>query len=167
MQDWVEFFASAIHVETIVRLFSAIGLGAIIGWEREKHDKPAGLRTHILVSLGASVVMIAAIEYANQKNIESDALRVDPIRAVAGIIGGVGFLGAGCILQSRGSVQGVTTAASIWITAAIGTCCGMGLIGLAFTSGATVIFVLVVLGFCEHRLMGTKDPESPIEFPQR
>jgi len=160
MLNWTEYFGQTLLFEEVIRLGVSILIAAMIGWDREKKDKPAGLRTHILVALGATIVMIATLEFSEMQNSGSNVLRVDPTRAIAGVIGGVGFLGAGCILQSRGSVQGVTTAASIWITAAIGICCGMGLLSLAVTSGLTALFVLIVLGLVERQFLGTKNASS-------
>lgn len=145
-----------VPLETLYRLLSAIAAGAVIGWERERQDKPAGLRTHMLVSLGAAAYMIAAIEFSTDISHENPAIRLDPMRALAGIIGGVGFLGAGSIIQARGSVRGITTAASIWIAAALGTSCGMGRFRLALTCGALALIILWVMGFVEHGVFRTK-----------
>jgi putative Mg2+ transporter-C (MgtC) family protein len=152
---------NAIRPEIILQLLMAIVAGALIGWERERHDKPAGLRTHMLVSLGAAAFMIGALELTVELGDQNPAIRLDPMRALAGIIGGVGFLGAGTIIQSRGSVKGITTAASIWVCAAIGTCCGMGLYRLALTCGVIALVVLWLVGFLEHFVFRTKSAEAP------
>ncbi len=136
-------------LETAFQMLMAVLAGALIGWEREKQDKPAGLRTHILVSLGAAVFMIGAIELSMDSQMDHGAIRLDPVRALAGIIGGVGFLGAGTIIQSRGEVQGITTAASIWISAALGTSCGMGRYQLAILGGVLAFLVLWALARLE------------------
>lgn len=149
-----------LSLETILRLFIAIVAGALIGWEREIRDKPAGLRTHMLVSLGAAAFMIGAMELAGSMGDENSAIRLDPMRALAGIIGGVGFLGAGTIIESRGSVRGITTAASIWISAAIGTSCGMGRYRLALLSGLMALMVLWAIGWFEHFVVETKNAET-------
>lgn len=156
MASWYQVFVDWLPLDTIIRLVIAMAAGALIGWEREKRDKPAGLRTHMLVSLGAAVFIIGAIDFAAQLNEVNPAVRLDPIRALAGIIGGVGFLGAGTIIQSRGSVSGVTTAASIWICAAIGTCAGMGLYQLVIICGALTVTVLWGLGLLERYVFRSK-----------
>lgn len=156
MEFFLQQLEAFIPLETLYRLLAAISAGAVLGWEREQQDKPAGLRTHMLVSLGAAAFMIGALELAVDMRAENPAVRLDPMRALAGIIGGVGFLGAGTIIQSRGSVRGVTTAASIWISAAIGTSCGMGQYQLALTCGLLALVILWVMGRLEHRVMGTK-----------
>lgn len=157
MESWWQYVGGSVELETVCRLLMAIAGGAVIGWEREKRDKPAGLRTHMLVSLGAAVFMVGAMELSVGLKAENPAIRVDPTRALAGIIGGVGFLGAGTIIQSRGSVHGITTAASIWVSAAIGTCCGVGLYRLALTCGVLALGVLWVVGFLERFVFRTKD----------
>ena len=110
--------------ETAVRLGAALILGAIFGLNRELHGKPAGLRTHALVSLGAAVATIVVLKSPN------GSLPVDPNaigRVVQGILTGIGFLGAGVILHDPiGHVTGLTTAATIWICAVLGIACGLG-----------------------------------------
>lgn len=143
------------YLQTITRLAVAVLAGAIIGIEREHSDKPAGLRTHMLVCLGAATFMLGALELS--KTATDEKTIVDPARALAGVIGGVGFLGAGAIIQSQGSIQGITTAASIWIAAAIGVCSGMGLFSLAITSGVLAVAVLWFLGRFERSVMQSKN----------
>jgi len=156
MESLLEQIESFVPLETLLRLLAAVAAGAVLGWEREKQDKPAGLRTHMLVSMGAAAFMIGAIELSLDMGDENPAIRLDPMRALAGIIGGVGFLGAGTIIQARGSVRGITTAASIWIAAAVGTSCGMGRYRLALVSGVLALVVLWGMGLLEHGLLRTK-----------
>lgn len=156
MESLLEQIDSLVPFETLFRLLAAITAGAVLGWERERQGKPAGLRTHMLVSLGAAAFMVGAIELSLEMGDENPAIRLDPMRALAGIIGGVGFLGAGTIIQARGSVRGITTAASIWIAAALGTSCGMGRYRLAVTCGLLTLLVLWVMGLLEHALLRTK-----------
>ena len=132
----------------------AVLAGAIIGIEREHSEKPAGLRTHMLVCLGAATFMVGALELSNTAADENTV--IDPARALAGVIGGVGFLGAGAIVQSQGSIHGITTAASIWIAAAIGACSGMGLFSLAITSGLLSVAVLWGIGRFERSVIQSK-----------
>lgn len=145
--------------ESVGRLLLASVAGAALGWERERSDKPAGLRTHMMVSLGAATFMVAALEFTKTVP-ELSHLRLDPIRVIAGIIGGVGFLGAGTIIEARGSVHGITTAASIWVAAAVGTACGMALYQTALASVVLALVILFALGFIEHRVFSGKEPKQ-------
>lgn len=160
MQTLNELFTSFDAIgwlETVFRLFLAIVAGAVLGWERERHQKPAGLRTHMMVALGSAAFMLVTLEFTTQFVSDSSVVRIDPTRALAGIIGGVGFLGAGTIIEGRGHVRGITTAASIWVDAAIGTACGMGLYRIAFTTVLLAIVVLTVVGFFEFKAFDERD----------
>ncbi len=132
----------------IGRLTLAYVLGGVIGWEREHEEKPAGLRTFILVCLGAAlfVLTMLAVVMEAQSLTDVGPTRVDPVRVVAGIAQGIGFLGAGTILVSRGSVLGLTTAAAIWATSAIGVACGLGLWKIALAGTILTFIALQVLG---------------------
>jgi len=137
--------------EIMIRLLLAAVLGAFIGLDRRLRSKPAGLRTMSLVSLGSAtftlvgvsaMVQLASVEQA--AGIEA-MVRLDTSRVIAGIVGGIGFLGAGTIIQSRGRVQGMTTASGIWMTAAIGVAIGLGQFLLAFSATFLAFVILVVL----------------------
>jgi putative Mg2+ transporter-C (MgtC) family protein len=124
----------------LLRLLAAGAFAAVFGWEREKAGKSAGLRTHILVAVGAALfVSLAQITARNAGGTAASVLRLDPIQAVAT---GVGFLGAGLIFKSEDRVHGLTTAASIWTTAAVGFACGISHYVLA--AGATVLLFVVL-----------------------
>lgn len=133
----------------VIRLTAAVLLAGVIGYFREVDEKPAGLRTHILVSLGTAGFVIAAVSYG----MHEDALS----RVVQGIVTGIGFIGAGSVLKLRNEVEikGLTTAAGIWTTCAIGVMAGLGQIGAAAIG--TLLAVVVLRGFLslEERL-GTK-----------
>jgi len=120
------------------RLLLSTVLGAAIGWERFVDRKSAGLRTHTLVCLGATAFVVAGERYLAGHVYAG----VDPTRIVQGVITGVGFLGAGTIIQSGGSVHGLTTAATIWLTAAIGMAAGTGDAWFAVFLTALGLFVL-------------------------
>jgi len=124
----------------------ALLLSALIGVEREVRQKSAGLRTHTLVGVGAALFMLIS-KYGFNDVLEPGRIIVDPSRVAAQIVTGVGFLGAGIIFVRRDSVRGLTTAAAIWVTAAIGSCAGAGLPVLAVL--ATAIYFLVAMGFPE------------------
>ena len=123
----------------ILRLLVATILSGVIGIERETHDKSAGFRTHILVCIGSALFMVTSILISKEYGHLGD---VDPSRIAAGVVTGVGFLGAGAVLRSGSAVHGLTTAASIWAVAAIGLAVGSGLYGAGV---ATTIIVLLVL----------------------
>lgn len=123
-------------LEMVLRLLLAVGLGALIGLEREHAKKPAGLRTHLLVCVGAALFTIASIYGFGEG--------ADAARVAAGVVAGIGFLGAGTIISTRGGLlAGLTTAASIWAVAAIGLAAGAGLYIPATV--ATVIIVIILM----------------------
>jgi putative Mg2+ transporter-C (MgtC) family protein len=125
------------------RLVLAFVLGGVVGWEREYEDKPAGLRTLILVSTGSALFVLVS-----QMVIEAvvEAEGVDFLRIVAGIAQGVGFLGAGTIFTARGAVHGLTTAAAIWAMSAVGVACGFGMWQIALVGTVLTFVALRVLG---------------------
>ena len=120
--------------EIVFRLFLAIVLSGIIGFEREIHGRPAGLRTHVLVSVGAALVMLVSIDGFGGSG--------DPARLAAQVVSGIGFLGAGAIIRDGGDIKGITTAATLWICGMIGLACGNGYYVGAI---ATTIFVLLFI----------------------
>ena len=124
-----------IEVTIILRLLLATALGAIIGYQRERAGKPAGLRTHILICLGAALFTVASIYGFGPAS--------DPARVAAGVLVGIGFLGAGAIIRTgEGIVAGLTTAATIWAVAAIGLAAGAGLYVVAAVATALILIVL-------------------------
>jgi len=149
-------------VDMLLRLLAAALTGTIIGWERESKDKPAGLRTHMMVSLGAAVFAIVGLEIMESAIHSEHKVQFDFLRVVQGIIGGVGFLGAGAIIHAGGTVRGITTAASIWLTAAIGLSCGLGFYLIALTAGVLGIVVLFGFHIVERKLF-PDNGEKPID----
>jgi putative Mg2+ transporter-C (MgtC) family protein len=131
-------------VELIVRLCLAAGLGAAIGVERELRQKAAGLRTNMLIALGSAVFTIVSLELAHVGG--------TPDRIAAQIVTGIGFLGAGSILRSGRSVHGMTTAATIWVNAAIGMATGAGLYMISILGTIITLVVLVLLPWVERHL---------------
>ena len=128
-------------MDMTLRLLLAIALGAIIGYQRERASKAAGLRTHILISLGAAVFTVVSIFGFSGA--------VDPSRVAAGVVAGVGFIGAGVIFRGMGTegsarVAGLTTAASIWAAAAVGLAAGAGLWLIAVIAGLAVVGILMI-----------------------
>jgi putative Mg2+ transporter-C (MgtC) family protein len=131
------------HLEMLLRLVAALLAGAFIGYERSFHGRPAGLRTHVLVCLASAVLMLVTVYEDHWVRTAAGETRLDPTRMAQGIMTGIGFLGAGVIVKEGLSVRGLTTAASIWITAGIGVLAGVGMY-MAMT--ASVILTLLVLG---------------------
>lgn len=128
-----------------VRLLMAVLLGGIIGYEREQQGKAAGLRTHMLVALGAAVFVLAPLESGMQV--------ADMSRVLQGVVAGIGFLGAGAIikLDKEGIIKGLTTAASIWMSAAIGITVGLGRETTAIMATLLALFILIVLRWVESK----------------
>ena len=145
--------------DAALRLLAAM-LAGVVGWEREWKDKAAGLRTHMLVSLGSALFMVCAVRFAELAAVEHPSQPVDPMRVLQGIAGGVGFLGAGAILRTRGSVHGLTTAATIWIAASLGVACGTANYGLAVLAVVFVLTTLVLFGVVERIVFPTSGKES-------
>lgn len=133
----------------IIRLLAAAILGGLIGIQRESNRKPAGLRTHILVSLGSAAFVMAC-----SVTMSSDGVS----RVIQGIVTGIGFIGAGTILKlsQEKEIKGLTTAASVWMTSAIGVTVGLGNLGIGLMLTAVALLVLV-LEKIEHRLEGKRE----------
>ena len=124
-----------IEVEMILRLLLAAALGAIIGYQRERAGKPAGLRTHTLICIGAALFTIASLC--------GFGTAADPARIAAGIVAGIGFLGAGAIMRTgEGIIAGLTTAATMWVVASIGLAAGAGLYLISAVTTAVILIIL-------------------------
>jgi len=129
----------------LLRVFAAVLLGAVVGIERERSGKPAGLRTHMLVSLGTAVVVIAC---------QDSGMSLDGLsRVIQGMVTGIGFIGAGTILKlnEQREIQGLTTAAGLWMTAAIGVAAGLGILGVALIGTLVTVLILVLEHFIDAR----------------
>ncbi|PWE33683.1 hypothetical protein DDZ14_03170 [Maritimibacter sp. 55A14] len=134
---------SAIPAEVAaLRLVAAMILGGMIGWEREMHDKPAGLRTHMMIALAACLFTLLAFELMALVTEGDERMRVDPLRLIEAVTAGVAFLAAGTIITGRGKVHGLTTGAGMWFAGAVGVACGTGRLPLA---GLAALIALVVL----------------------
>lgn len=136
-------------ISSIYKLLLSLLLGCCVGMERKRKGQSAGLRTFALISMGATLAMILSIyvpqEYLGLKN-------GDPGRIAAQVITGIGFLGAGAIIQGKGSVRGLTTAAGIWMVAAIGLAVGVGMYVIAIIATALIIFILLIIEQLDHKL---------------
>ena len=138
--------------ETLIRLFIAAVLGGLIGLDRGRRDLGAGLRTHMLVSVGSALIMLVS-SYGFSHTLKSSLVVLAPSRVAAQVVSGIGFLGAGTILLRKEIVKGLTTAAGIWAVAAIGLAVGAGLYAAALFATAIMLCILVVLKPIERRFL--------------
>jgi putative Mg2+ transporter-C (MgtC) family protein len=140
------------------KLFISAVLGGFIGWERERRGRPAGLRTHLLVCVGVTLIMLVSehifVQYQVYK--QDSILRIDPARIAAQVVTGIGFLGAGTIMRFRATVRGLTTAASLWVVAGIGLAIGSGFIIPAIFTAFIAIMTLVLLPKVEGEIKKDK-----------
>ncbi|MCS7242236.1 MgtC/SapB family protein [Candidatus Caldatribacterium sp.] len=135
-----------LEVTILLRLVAAFVAGGVIGWQRERAEKPAGLRTHILVCLGSALMtMVSVFFFAS-----------DPARITAQIVSGIGFLGAGTIFRYGATVAGLTTAASLWATCGVGIAMGVGMFFLGFAGVGFILLVLWLLEYFEGHFLRTK-----------
>ena len=139
------------NLEAIERLGIALAVGALLGLERERADKPAGLRTYMLVCEGSALFMICSIMLGNQMLAAGN--QYDPSRIASTVVQGIGFLAGGVILTAGRRVRGMTTAAGIWVTAALGLLVGAGFYLIAVVATAATLAALVTLHHAEVRLL--------------
>ncbi|MFP4520268.1 MAG: MgtC/SapB family protein [Oceanicaulis sp.] len=128
--------------DSLLRLGVAALAGGFIGFNRELSDRPAGLRTNMLVSLAAALFTVTSLKLVESATAAGGVARADPVRVVEAVTAGVAFIAAGTIIRAKASVQGVTTAAALWLSGAAGVACGVGAFDLA---GASVILAVVIL----------------------
>lgn len=135
-------------ISSVFKLILSLLLGCVVGYERKKRGQPAGVRTFSLIAMGSTLAMILSIyvpqEYLGLKN-------GDPGRIAAQVVTGIGFLGAGAIIQMKGSVRGLTTAAGIWMVAAIGMAVGVGMYAISIIATLLILIILVWLDKIEHK----------------
>lgn len=145
---------SLIDLTVLGRLLLASVLGALIGFEREVHGRPAGFRTHLLVSLGSCLFVVVSIDfYRMYGNFDGTGpVGVDPGRIAAQVVTGIGFLGAGAIIRERATIRGLTTAACLWVAAAIGLSCGAGRFVPAIEVTLLAVLSLLLLKKVENRI---------------
>jgi putative Mg2+ transporter-C (MgtC) family protein len=149
IRELFEALPPSLQIDVLGRLLLALVLGAAVGLERERSRKPAGLRTIILICVGAELFTEASVRAAGLTL--TDLVRADPARIAAQIVTGIGFIGAGTILVYRGNVVGLTTAASMWVAAAIGMTVGLRAYVVAVGAAILVVLTLIVLGWIEGR----------------
>lgn len=146
----VPSMGQALRLDLLLKLALATVLGGFIGWERESSGKPAGLRTNILICVGAALLSDLSIHYSRLADPSGPSY--DPSRITAQIVSGMGFLGAGTIMQAKGTVTGLTTAATLWVVAAIGMTAGAGAYVEASGSTLLVLVILWPMGWVEDRI---------------
>ena len=139
--------------DAIVGILTAAALSSLIGLEREIHGQPAGLRTHMILGVGAALAAALSILYS--QTFSNPALPSDPARIVAQVVSGVGFLGAGAILRFGVTIKGLTTASSLWTTAIIGIACGSGFFKLAIITATLVFIILTIIDKIERYFLTT------------
>jgi putative Mg2+ transporter-C (MgtC) family protein len=145
--------------ETLARLALSVVLGVAFGWGPERAHKPAGLRTHLLVSVGSALIMLISLEMYFRYNGPKSS--VDPGRIAAQVVSGIGFIGAGTILHAEGGlVKGLTTAASIWAVSGVGLACGAGMYLLAVAGTAVTLISLAVVN---RYLVAAETPATECE----
>ena len=144
---------SALLVDYVAPIATATLAGGLVGLEREWRGHPAGLRTHLLVCLASTLLMLAAVNQLDwSESLPAEVVRIDPVRMAHGVLTGVGFLCGGVIFRQGLSVHGLTTAASLWITSALGVLFGVGLYGLGAAATVIVLIALTGLRWVDERL---------------
>jgi len=153
------------YITTSIRLLLAVLAGGLIGLERSIHGRPAGFRTHTLVCTASSLLMLLAIfQWQLIAGAPMETVRVDPTRMAQGIMTGIGFLGAGVIIKERMKIRGLTTAASLWLTAAIGVVIGMGLYFAAFLATLLALGVLIFFRWIEAAIPALQTAQLSVRF---
>lgn len=153
------------YLTIISHLMVATVAGAMIGYERSYQGRPAGFRTHTLVCIASALLMLLAIYQGAWFNASAEIVRVDPTRMAQGIMTGIGFLGAGVIVKEGPSVRGLTTAASIWITAAIGILAGVGFYFPVMVATALTLGTLSMFRWIEARMPAVSYIQHNVRFP--
>lgn len=146
--------------DIIIRILLAICIGGTIGYNRERENVSAGFKTHTLVCLGATVAALIQVELANlalnqiaKAPALSEIIKLNDGRFIGQVVSGIGFLGAGTIIKTKGAIKGLTTAASIWTVACVGIAIGMGFYKISILSGVSIVIVLVFLKKFEDKFM--------------
>jgi putative Mg2+ transporter-C (MgtC) family protein len=158
-------FDLPLQLDLSVRLIVAAALGLAVGFEREIHGHPAGLRTHMLVASGSALfTVLSAYGFAGVSGDVPNSAPIDPTRIAAQIVSGIGFLGAGAILKDGIVIRGLTTAASLWATSAVGMAAGAGEYVIAGVATATILVSLWPINALAERLHGTAAPEVQLRL---
>ena len=153
------------YVNIVIHLCVATAAGALIGYERSFQGRPAGFRTHTLVCIASALLMLLTVYQGMWFNVSAEIVRIDPTRMAQGIMTGIGFLGAGVIVKEGASVRGLTTAASIWITAAIGILAGVGFYFPVVVATALTLGTLSMFRWIENRMPAIGYIKHTVRFP--
>ena len=145
------------NTQIIIRLLISVLVSGLIGLERQLHRRAAGLRTHILVCVGSTLIMLTSLYIFD---IYKDKVAVDPSRIASGVITGIGFLGAGTIIRYGEEIRGLTAAASLWVVAALGLAVGCGFYTAAIATTVIVLLTLMFLRRLENKIFGDKHPKG-------
>ncbi|MGQ0585026.1 MAG: MgtC/SapB family protein [Reyranella sp.] len=138
--------------EILIRLLLAAACGMAVGFDREMKNRPAGLRTHMLVCVAAATFTILTFEMFHRVTAADSSVSADPLRIIEAVVAGVAFLGAGTILRSGRNIEGITTGASLWLVGAIGIACGAGYYAIAIVIVILALLIVSVLLKLEHRI---------------
>lgn len=156
------------YAVSLLRLFAALCVGGLIGLERTYNGRPAGFRTHSLVCMASALLMLLTVfQWKLLENVPIETLRIDPTRLAQGIMTGIGFLGAGVIMKESNNVKGLTTAASIWITAALGILIGMGFSIAAIIATVLTLGILSTFRILERRIPHLRSGRLTIEVMRK
>lgn len=159
-QFWAEFTHDNVISLPVVlaRMLLATVLGAVIGLEREWRQRPAGLKTHMVVCLASATFTLVSLELVNIPAFDDPNIRMDPSRLIEAITNGVAFLAAGFIIFAKGKIMGITTGAGMWLAASVGLASGLGLWHIAIIATAIVIVTFIVVGKMERSVGSDKRP---------
>lgn len=146
--------------EAGLRMMLAVGCAGLIGWDREAEGRAAGLRTHMMVALGAAGFTLFGLELMESVDLSGTSQSLDAARVFGAIVGGIGFLGAGAIIQSGGNIRGLTTAAGLWTVAAIGMTAAGGYYAAALMLTGLSFLILVVLRTFEQSMFKKKSTDE-------
>lgn len=156
-----------LNPEYLWPIVGSITAGALIGFEREYRGRPAGFRTHILVCLASTLLMLAAVHQIRWlTDTPFDVIRIDPVRMAHGVLTGIGFLCGGVIFREGFSIHGLTTAASLWITSALGTLYGVGFYALAICGTIVTLIVLAVLRLLDEVMPQLRHVDVAVRYPR-
>jgi putative Mg2+ transporter-C (MgtC) family protein len=164
LPQFLEQLSQSTYSHMAVHLLAALLAGGLIGLERSYQGRAAGFRTHALVCMASSMLMLVTLYQQLWFGAPAETVRIDPTRMAQGVMTGIGFLGAGVIMKDGLSVRGLTTAASIWTTAAIGILVGVGLYGAAVMATAATIGVLSLFRWIENRLPSKTYADARVRF---
>lgn len=160
--EFVDLFSPA-FLEMAGRLLLAMVFGMVLGIDREARDKPAGMRSHMLVALASASLTEMTFAIVDASDNFGDTVNTDPLRVIEAVVAGIAFLGAGAIIQGRGQVTGITTGASMWVAGAIGIASGLGYYALATVTTLFAIIVLYILGKLEARMKSDRPSNEPVK----